>query len=109
MPEISLLGGRKATVQTNLFINNEFVPAKDGATFSTVNPATGEHLLDFAAAGEAVRFATPHVIGNETDCAFDRMLMLLLRPRGKHSRPPGDETLFLELVLHCSTNWRTLS
>lgn len=53
MPEISLLGGRKATVQTNLFINNEFVPAKDGATFSTVNPATGEHLLDFAAAGEA--------------------------------------------------------
>ena len=27
-----------------LFINGEFVPASDGATFATTNPATGEHL-----------------------------------------------------------------
>jgi len=30
--------------------NNEFVPSSNGETFSTVNPATGEHLLDFHAA-----------------------------------------------------------
>jgi aldehyde dehydrogenase (NAD+) len=27
-----------------LYINGEFVPASDGATFETTNPATGEHL-----------------------------------------------------------------
>ena len=36
-----------------LFINNEFVSAKDGATFETINPATGKLLSSVALAGAA--------------------------------------------------------
>ena len=36
---------------TEAFIDSRFVPASDGATVSTVNPATGEHLADVAACG----------------------------------------------------------
>ncbi|MEL7450615.1 MAG: aldehyde dehydrogenase family protein [Pseudomonadota bacterium] len=36
-----------------LFINGEFVPAADGGTFATANPANGEHLADVAMAGAA--------------------------------------------------------
>jgi acyl-CoA reductase-like NAD-dependent aldehyde dehydrogenase len=36
-----------------LFINGDFVDARDGATFRTVNPATEEVICDVAAAGEA--------------------------------------------------------
>lgn len=34
-----------------LFINGEFVPAKSGKTFDTINPATGEKLAEAADAG----------------------------------------------------------
>lgn len=33
-----------------LFINNEFVAAKSGKTFPTINPATGEKICDIAEA-----------------------------------------------------------
>jgi aldehyde dehydrogenase (NAD+) len=36
-----------------LFIDGEFVPAADGATFGTINPATEEPLANVAAAGAA--------------------------------------------------------
>ena len=36
--------------QYGLFINGEFVPASDGATFDAHNPANGEHLAYFAEA-----------------------------------------------------------
>ena len=36
--------------QYGLFINGEFVPASDGATFDVHNPANGEHLAYFAEA-----------------------------------------------------------
>ncbi|WVQ81729.1 hypothetical protein IAT38_003854 [Cryptococcus sp. DSM 104549] len=39
-------------VPVGLFINNEWVEAASAETFSTVNPATGEKLLDFAHAGK---------------------------------------------------------
>ncbi|KAM0753476.1 aldehyde dehydrogenase [Meredithblackwellia eburnea MCA 4105] len=48
--EIALLGGRKVTTPTGLFINNEWVPSSDGGTFETVNPATGQKLLDVSSA-----------------------------------------------------------
>lgn len=53
MSKITLLNGRTATVPTGLFINNEWRKASDGGTFSTVNPSTGKHLLDFAHATTA--------------------------------------------------------
>lgn len=42
----------KADIQETygLFINGEFVPASDGATFDAHNPANGEHLAYFAEA-----------------------------------------------------------
>lgn len=33
-----------------LFINNEFVDAKSGKTFPTINPATGEKICEVAEA-----------------------------------------------------------
>lgn len=36
-----------------LFINNEFVPAQSGKTFTSINPATGEKLSELAEAGAA--------------------------------------------------------
>lgn len=50
---ISLLQGRKAQTPTGLFINNEWVEASDKGTFATLNPATGEHLLDISSATAA--------------------------------------------------------
>lgn len=50
---ISLLDGRIASTPTGLFINNEWVASSDGTTFTTLNPATGEHLLDVQAASDA--------------------------------------------------------
>ncbi|KAK4694340.1 hypothetical protein P7C70_g8749, partial [Phenoliferia sp. Uapishka_3] len=47
---ISLLNGRLAKTPTGLFINNEWVESSDKGTFSTINPATGEHLLDISSA-----------------------------------------------------------
>eukprot|EP01063_Lacrimia_lanifica_P000312 TRINITY_DN1014_c0_g1_i3.p1 TRINITY_DN1014_c0_g1~~TRINITY_DN1014_c0_g1_i3.p1 ORF type:complete len:519 (+),score=287.39 TRINITY_DN1014_c0_g1_i3:63-1619(+) len=39
--------------QTKLFINNQFVDAQEGATFETVNPATGDVICTVAEAREA--------------------------------------------------------
>ncbi|CEG47702.1 aldehyde mitochondrial precursor [Plasmopara halstedii] len=39
--------------QTNLFINNEFVPSSNGATFDTFNPATEERIASVAEATPA--------------------------------------------------------
>lgn len=38
---------------TKLFINNEFVNAKSGKTFPTINPASGEKLADIAEGDKA--------------------------------------------------------
>ena len=37
-------------IESRLFINGEFVDAREGATFATVNPATEEKLADVASA-----------------------------------------------------------
>ncbi|WVQ99789.1 hypothetical protein IAU59_006931 [Kwoniella sp. CBS 9459] len=50
--EIDLPAFGKTTVPTGLFIDNTWVEASDSKTFSTVNPATGEHFLDFAHASK---------------------------------------------------------
>src|SRR5688572_11494380 len=39
-----------STIQNKLFINGEFVDAKNGKTFSTTNPATEEKITDVASA-----------------------------------------------------------
>lgn len=41
---------RTFPVDPGLFINNQFVPARSGATLDTTNPATGNHLATLAAA-----------------------------------------------------------
>ena len=38
-------------MQTKLFINGDFVDARSGETFATINPATEEKLADVASAG----------------------------------------------------------
>src|SRR2546423_14945603 len=38
-------------MQNQLFINGEFVDAKSGETFATINPATEETITDVASAG----------------------------------------------------------
>jgi acyl-CoA reductase-like NAD-dependent aldehyde dehydrogenase len=40
-----------ATIQHRLFINGEFVDARSGETFATINPATEEQIADVASAG----------------------------------------------------------
>jgi len=40
-----------ATIQNRLFINGEFVDARSGETFATINPATEEKIADVASAG----------------------------------------------------------
>ncbi|KAL7747574.1 hypothetical protein RI367_007015 [Sorochytrium milnesiophthora] len=45
--------GRTFRVHTQLFINNEFVPAKSGKTFAAVNPSTGAEICQVAEAGKA--------------------------------------------------------
>jgi aldehyde dehydrogenase (NAD+) len=51
--ELSLLAGRKASVPTQLFINNVWVDSLDGETFETLNPATGEKIADVSSAKAA--------------------------------------------------------
>lgn len=51
--EITLPNGVKYEQPLGLFINNEFVASKNGATFQTVNPATEEVITDLYAADEA--------------------------------------------------------
>ncbi len=43
----------EVSIQNQLFINGEFVDAKDGKTFATINPATEEKITDVASAGPA--------------------------------------------------------
>ena len=40
----------KLKEQYGLYINGQWVPASDGATFETHSPATGEHLANCAEA-----------------------------------------------------------
>jgi acyl-CoA reductase-like NAD-dependent aldehyde dehydrogenase len=40
-------------MKSDLFINGEFVPAKSGKRFATINPATGETLAEVASADRA--------------------------------------------------------
>merc|ERR1719201_457344 len=42
----------RLTQRTNLFINNEFVDAKSGKKFKTVNPATEEVICEVQEAGQ---------------------------------------------------------
>src|SRR5258708_1021099 len=42
-----------AVKQTKLLINNQFVPSQTGATFPTINPATGVEIAQVAEAGAA--------------------------------------------------------
>ncbi|EGU87691.1 hypothetical protein FOXB_01787 [Fusarium oxysporum f. sp. conglutinans Fo5176] len=41
------------TIETRLFINNEFVPSQTEATFPLYNPATEQHVADIHQAGSA--------------------------------------------------------
>ncbi len=43
--------GTEANIQSRLFINGEFVDARSGETFATINPATEEKIADVASAG----------------------------------------------------------
>jgi len=47
------VSGRTFTVQTGLFINNEFVPSVSGKKFPTVNPATGKTIVEVYEADKA--------------------------------------------------------
>src|SRR5437016_13870118 len=40
-----------AAIQNKLFINGDFVDARSGATFATINPATEEKIAEVASAG----------------------------------------------------------
>ncbi len=54
-PEYPLQAGTLAFLQTSprrLLIGGEWVPAASGATFATLNPATGQPLAEVALAGE---------------------------------------------------------
>jgi aldehyde dehydrogenase (NAD+) len=46
---IKLPSGKSLTVPTGLFINNQFVPAVDGSTLETINPATEEVICSVSA------------------------------------------------------------
>ncbi|KAK9423373.1 putative Aldehyde dehydrogenase domain-containing protein [Seiridium unicorne] len=52
MASVTLVGAeqRSITVPTGLFIDNEFVPALNGATLDVENPSTGKHLATVSAA-----------------------------------------------------------
>jgi acyl-CoA reductase-like NAD-dependent aldehyde dehydrogenase len=41
----------ESTIQNRLFINGDFVDARSGETFATINPATEETITDVASAG----------------------------------------------------------
>ncbi|KAN0063424.1 hypothetical protein ACQY0O_004590 [Thecaphora frezii] len=78
MPTLNLSfpNGVQATVQTDLFINNQFVPALDGKTFATVNPTNGKEIgqvaeasaKDIDVAVKAAREAFVNVWGENSGC-----------------------------------------
>lgn len=47
---------------TKLFINNEFVDARSGKTFPTINPATGEKICDIAEADKVCMTISLHYL-----------------------------------------------
>src|ERR1700737_4003238 len=49
---LTLPSGKQYTQPTGLFINNEFVKAKSGKTFDTVNPATSKVICAVQEAGD---------------------------------------------------------
>ena len=79
----------KMAVHTKLLINNEWVDAVDGATFDTLNPATGEVLAKVAAAGpkdvdlavKCARRALDHGLWSKMDAADRGRLMFKLADR----------------------------
>src|SRR5438046_10391645 len=48
---LAIRGDSIPAMQNQLFINGEFVDAKSGETFATINPATEEKITDIASAG----------------------------------------------------------
>ena len=83
---IDFPNGLKTTVNTDLFINNKFVPALDGKTFATVNPSTGKEIGQVAEASakdvdvavKAARAAFDNVWGEITPGAERGRLLLKL-------------------------------
>ncbi|KAI9032380.1 aldehyde dehydrogenase domain-containing protein [Hyaloraphidium curvatum] len=47
------LGPTKAKIHTGLFINNEFVASQSGKTFPSINPATGDVIVEVQEADKA--------------------------------------------------------
>ncbi|SPO38388.1 indole-3-acetaldehyde dehydrogenase [Pseudozyma flocculosa] len=84
--ELSFPNGVKTTVQSDLFINNKFVPALDGKTFATVNPSTGKEIgqvaeasaKDIDVAVKAARDAFENVWGEKVPGAERGRLLLKL-------------------------------
>src|SRR5687767_15044795 len=52
-PPMTVQSETDSSIQSRLFINGEFVDAKSGQTFSTINPATEEKIADVASASQA--------------------------------------------------------
>jgi len=63
---IKLPSGKSLTVPTGLFINNQFVPAVDGSTLETINPAT-EALICSVSAGASTSYYVPLSYTNARD------------------------------------------
>ena len=54
---IKLPSGKSLTVPTGLFINNQFVPAVDGSTLETINPATEAVICSVSAGAPTPYYA----------------------------------------------------
>jgi aldehyde dehydrogenase (NAD+) len=63
---IKLPSGKSLTVPTGLFINNQFVPAVDGSTLETINPAT-EEVICSVSAGVPTSYHIPLSYTNALD------------------------------------------
>jgi len=50
--KINLPNGKSYTQPTGLFINNEFIKAKSGKSFDTINPATSKVICQVQEAGD---------------------------------------------------------
>ena len=51
--ELTLPNGTRYSQPTGLFINNEYVKAKSGRTFASVDPATGKDICSVHEADES--------------------------------------------------------
>jgi len=76
--------GQALPMRTQLFINNEWVDAKSGKTFDTINPATEEKIASVQEAGQAdvdaavVAANTAFETWRSTDGSTRRNLLLRL-------------------------------